>query len=111
MAKDESVVARALCQLLEADMIAQGMEPALAKTLAGRACEVSVVRGGRAVKRGAKKAARTGKRAAKGMGRAMKEANDRLRTKSGKLRKINGKRATQADVARLAHKIRRQKYA
>ena len=41
------------------------------------------------------------------MGKAMKEANDRLRTKSGKLRK--GK--TQADVARLAHKIRRQKYA
>ena len=46
-------------------------------------------------------------KAAKGMGRAMKEANKRLRTKSGKLRK--GK--TQADVARLAHKIRRQKYA
>ena len=46
-------------------------------------------------------------KAAKCMGRAMKEANDKLRTKSGKLRK--GK--TQADVARLAHKIRRQKYA
>ena len=46
-------------------------------------------------------------KAAKGMGRAMKEANKKLRTKSGKLRK--GK--TQADVARLAHKIRRQKYA
>lgn len=45
-------------------------------------------------------------KAAKGMGRAMREANQRLRTKSGKLRK--GK--TQADVARLAHKIRRQKY-
>ena len=41
------------------------------------------------------------------MARAMKEANKRLRTKTGKLRK--GK--TQADVARLAHKIRRQKYA
>ena len=107
MAKDESVVARALCQLLEADMVAQGMEPALAKTLAGRACEVSVVRAGRGVKKGAKKAARTGKKAAKGMAQAMKEANRRMRTKSGKLRK--GK--TQADVARLAHKIRRQKYA
>ena len=46
-------------------------------------------------------------KAAKGMGRAMREANKRLRTKSGKLRK--GK--TQADVAKLAHKIRRQKYA
>lgn len=48
---------------------------------------------------------KTGK-AAPGLGKAMKEANRRLRTKSGKLRK--GK--TQADVARLAHKIRRQKY-
>ena len=107
MAKDESVVARALCQLLEADMIANGMEPALAKTLAGRACEVSVVRAGRGAKRGAKKVARTGRKAAKGMAQAMKEANKKMRTKSGKLRK--GK--TQADVARLAHKIRRRKYA
>lgn len=49
---------------------------------------------------------KTGK-APKGMGRAMREANKRLRTKSGKLRK--GK--TQADVAKLAHKIRRKKYA
>lgn len=46
-------------------------------------------------------------KAAPGLAKAMKEANKRLRTKSGKLRK--GK--TQADVARLAHKIRRQKYA
>ena len=54
-----------------------------------------------------KKAVKKTGKAAKGMGQAMKEANDRLRTKSGKLRK--GK--SQADVARLAHKIRRQKYA
>tara|TARA_Y100001938_G_scaffold137677_1_gene202199 strand:- start:491 stop:745 length:255 start_codon:yes stop_codon:yes gene_type:complete len=54
----------------------------------------------------AKPAKRRG-RAAKGLDKAMKEANQKLRTKSGKLRK--GK--TQADVARLAHKIRRQKYA
>ena len=54
----------------------------------------------------AKPAKRRG-RAANGMGKAMKEANAKLRTKSGKLRKGR----TQADVARLAHKIRRQKYA
>jgi hypothetical protein len=59
-----------------------------------------------AVKKMKPKPRRKGK-AAKGMGQAMREANKRLRTKSGKLRK--GK--TQADVARLAHKIRRQKYA
>ena len=56
---------------------------------------------------GAKKAARTGRKAAKGLSEAMKEANDRLRTKSGKLRKG----VKQGDVTRLAHKIRRKKYA
>ena len=54
----------------------------------------------------AKPAKRRG-RAANGMGKAMKEANAKLRKANGQLRK--GK--TQADVARMAHKIRRQKYA
>lgn len=107
MAKDESLIARALCQLLEADMIAKGMDKATAKVLAGRACEVGVVRAGRGTKRAGKAVARGTRKAAKGMAQAMKEANERLRTKNGKLRK--GK--TQADVARLAHKIRRQKFA
>ena len=61
----------------------------------------------RKIERSTRPARKKAGKAAKGMGRAMKEANKRLRTKSGKLRK--GK--TQADVARLAHKIRRQKYA
>lgn len=107
MAKDADIIARALCQLLEADMIAKGMDKATAKVLAGRACEVSVKAAGRGAKRGAQKVAKGTRKAAKGMRRSMKEANERLRTKSGKLRK--GK--TQADVARLAHKIRRKKYA
>ena len=107
MAKDESVIARALCQLLEADMIAQGMDPKLAATLAGRACEVGVVRTGKAAKKGAKAVAKGTRKAAKGMSEAMKEANDRLRLKNGKLRKG----FEQADVTRLAHKIRRRKYA
>ena len=71
------------------------------------AAQLSNSRSGKsAMQKAVRKATRKGK-AAKGLGRAMKEANDRLRTKSGKLRK--GK--TQADVARLAHKIRRKKYA
>lgn len=107
MAKDADIIARALCQLLEADMIAKGMDPATAKVLAGRACQVSVVRAGRGAKKGAKAVVRGTRKAAKGMGRAMKEANAKLRKANGELRK--GK--TQADVARLAHKIRRQKYA
>ena len=106
MAKDADIIARALCQLLEADMIAKGMDPATAKVLAGRACDVSVKAAGRGVKRGAKAVARRTGKAAKGMSRAMKEANAKLRKANGELRK--GK--TQADVARLAHKLRR-KYA
>lgn len=107
MAKDADIIARALCQLLEADMIAKGMDPATAKVLAGRACDVSVKATGRGVKKGAKAVARRTGKAAKGMSRAMKEANAKLRKANGELRK--GK--TQADVARMAHKIRRQKYA
>ena len=107
MAKDESVIARALCQLLEADMIAQGMDPKLAATLAGRACEVSVIRAGRGTKKAGKAVVKGTRKAAKGMSEAMKEANDRLRTKSGKLRKG----VKQGDVTKLAHKIRRKKYA
>ena len=105
MAKDESLIARALCQLLEADMIAKGMDKATAKVLAaGRACEVSVVRAGRGTKKAGKAVAKGTRKAAKGMSRAMKEANAKLRKSNGELRK--GK--TQADVAKLAHKIRRR---
>ena len=61
----------------------------------------------RAARPAVKKAVKRSGKAAKGMAAAMREANERLRTKSGALRK--GK--TQGDVTRLAHKIRRKKYA
>ena len=104
MAEEKSIVARALCQLLEADMIAQGMEPKLAKVLSGRACEVSVVRTGRAVKKGAVKAKRTAGRTAKGMKEALKKANAKARKKDGSFKKGYD----QARVMREAHKIRRK---
>ena len=103
MAKDESVVARALCQLLEADMIAQGMDPKLAATLAGRACEVGVVRTARGVKKTAVKAKRKVGKTAKGMGRALREANKKARKKNGEFRKGYD----QKKVMEMAHKIRR----
>jgi hypothetical protein len=106
MAKDESVVARALCQLLEADMIAKGMDPSLAKTLAGRACEVGVVRTGRAAKKGAVKVKRKVGKTAKGMSRALKEANAKARKANGEFRKGYD----QKKVMQMAHKMRR-KYA
>jgi hypothetical protein len=55
MAKDEDIAARALCQLLEFGFIADGMDPAIAKILAGKACEVGVLKVARNVKK--KKAA------------------------------------------------------
>ena len=55
MAKDEDIAARALCQLLKAGFIADGMDPAIAQILAGKACEVGVKKVGRDLKK--KKAA------------------------------------------------------
>lgn len=103
MAKDESVVARALCQLLEADMIAQGMDPKLAATLAGRACEVGVVRSARTVKKTAVSAKRKVGRTARGMAKALREANKKARKANGEFRKGYD----QKRVMQMAHKIRR----
>ena len=51
MAKDEDIAARALCQLLKAGFIADGMDPAIAQILAGRACEVGVKKVARDLKK------------------------------------------------------------
>ena len=51
MAKDEDIAARALCQLLKAGFIADGMDPAIATILAGKACEVGVKKVGRDLKK------------------------------------------------------------
>lgn len=51
-----------------------------------------------------RKRSRSARAADKKLSKAFKEANRRMRTKSGKLRK--GK--TQADIARLAHRLRKK---
>ena len=51
MAKDEDIAARALCQLLKAGFIADGMDPAIATILAGKACEVGVKKVSRDLKK------------------------------------------------------------
>ena len=51
MAKDEDIAAKALCQLLKAGFIADGMDPAIAQILAGKACEVGVKKVGRDLKK------------------------------------------------------------
>ncbi len=85
-------------------MIAQGMDPKLASTLAGRACEVGVVRTGRAAKRGAKAVKRGAKKAVKGMDRALKEANEIARKKNGEFRKG----FDQKKLMKKAHQLRRK---
>ena len=97
----EDTTAAALCGVMEQALIEKGIDPTLAKALSRRACqpivEVGVVKTKKAVKRGSR-AARTK------LSKSLREANRRLRTKSGKLRK--GK--TQADVMRLAQRLRRK---
>ena len=51
-----------------------------------------------------KRRSRASRASSKKLSKAFKEANQKLRTKSGKLRK--GK--TQADVARLAHRLKKK---
>jgi len=51
MATDADIAAKALCQLLKAGFIADGMDPGIAQILAGRACEVGVKKVGRDLKK------------------------------------------------------------
>jgi hypothetical protein len=79
MAKDEDIAARALCQLLEFGFVADGMDPAIAKILAGKACEVGVKKVARDVKK--KKAA--GKRKLNSWQQYVKTNSAKYKYKSG----------------------------
>jgi len=97
----EDAAASALCDVMEKALIEAGIAPAMARTLAERACMPVA---GAVVAPIAKKARKVNKTAARKMSAALREANKRMRTKSGRLRK--GK--TQADVMRLAQRLRRK---
>ena len=100
----ETTISAALCGVMEQALIEKGVDPTLAKALSKRACEPTL----EAVPSVAKKAARKTRRGAAAANRklsaAFREANRRLRKKNGELR--SGK--TQADVAKLAQKLRRK---
>ena len=89
---------------MEQALIEKGIDANLARTLAKRACEPTLGALPAVTKAGVRKAKRGARKANKKLSAAFKEANRRLRTKSGKLRK--GK--TQADVARLAQRLRKK---
>jgi len=101
---EEPTVSKALCGVMEQALIEKGIDADLARALAQRACMPALQVAPSVAKAGVRKARRGARRANKQLSQAFKEANRRLRTKSGKLRK--GK--TQADVARLAQRLRKK---
>lgn len=101
---EEPTIASALCGVMEQALIEKGVDANLARALAKKACMPVVAAAPAVAKAGVRKTKRGARRANKKLSAAFKEANRRLRTKSGKLRK--GK--TQADVARLAQRLRKK---
>ena len=97
-------IAGALCDVMEQALIEKGIAPDLARALAKRACEPGLQAAPAAARKVARKTTRTARAANRKLSAAFKEANRRLRTKGGQLRK--GK--TQADVAKLAHRLRKK---
>ena len=100
----ETTIASALCGVMEQALIEKGVDPTLAKALSQRACQPALEAAPTVAKKGARKARRGAKAANRKLSMAFKEANRRLRKKNGELR--SGK--TQADVARLAQRLRRK---
>ena len=81
MAKTEDIYAKALCQIMERSFIAEGIDPALAKILAGRACQEGVKGGARVARRAARG---TKKRGLNAWQKFVKKNKDRYKYKSGK---------------------------
>ena len=96
MAKDEDIAARALCQLLKAGFIADGMDPAIAQILAGKACEVGVKKVGRDLKK--KKAA--GKR-------KLNSWQQYVKTNSAKYKYKTGSRKGQINLKAMSRDFKR----
>jgi hypothetical protein len=97
-------ISGALCGVMEQALIEKGIEPALARALAEKACEPTLQAAPRAAKAAVRKTKRGAKAANRKLSAAFKEANRRLRKKNGELR--SGK--TQSDVAKLAHKLKKK---
>lgn len=89
---------------MEQALIEKGVDPTLAKALSKKACEPTLQAAPRAAKAAVRKTRRGAKAANRKLSAAFKEANRRLRKKNGELR--SGK--TQADVAKLAHRLKKK---
>ena len=96
MAKDEDIAARALCQLLKAGFIADGMDPGIAQILAGKACEVGVKKVGRDLKK--KKA---------GAKRKLNSWQQYVKTNSAKYKYKTGSRKGQINLKAMSRDFKR----
>ena len=98
----EDIAAQGLCGVMEKALIGQGISPAVAKTLAERACQPLV-------KRSAGKAKKTVKRKAsaysKKYGRAFKKVASKYKKKSGAW-KAGGFKAAQKAAHKMAKKMK-----
>ena len=97
----EDLTAKALCGVMEKALIAEGVDPILAKELSQRACHPVVKRGTRAVQKRARKASAYSKK----YGKAFKKIQKKYKTKAGKWKKDGFKRA-QKEAHKLAKRMR-----
>ena len=100
----ETTISAALCGVMEQALIEKGVDPTLAKALSQRACQPALEAVPSVTKKAVRKTRKGARSAIMMLSMAFKEANRRLRKKNGELR--SGK--TQADVAKLAQRLRRK---
>jgi len=100
----EKTITGALCGVMAAALVEKGVDPALAMALAKRACVPGIEIGVQVQKRNVKKRVGQAKAVNRKLSQAFKMANEKLRNKNGQLKK--GK--TQADVARMAQRLRKK---
>lgn len=83
MAATEDIYAKALCQLLEFDLIAKGLDPKVAKILSGRACETTITESYGVGKRARAKRVQKVKRSLNSWQKFVKKNKNKYKYKSG----------------------------
>jgi 2-phosphoglycerate kinase len=98
----EDVTAKALCGVMEKALVAEGVDPGIAKVLSQRACHP-------VVKSGTRRVAKTAKRKAsaysKKYGKAFKKVANKFKKKNGAW-KANGFKNAQKAAHKLAKRMR-----
>lgn len=98
----EDLTAKALCGVMEKALIAEGVDPVLAKELSERACHPVVRKGTKAVKKTVKRKASA---YAKKYGKAFKKVASKYKKKNGAW-KAGGFKAAQKAAHKMAKRMR-----